>query len=167
MGISLYQLSAHYEHVFNRLADSDLPDEVIDDTLEGIEGELVEKGRNVAAFFLNLGAEIEAIKGAEARIAAHRKALENKQSRLKEYLKQNMSRCGITEIKANDGSFAAKLYIGRDEAVVIDDEGQLPKDYLREKVTYTADKTLIKSALNDGFDVPGAHVEKRDRLEIK
>lgn len=164
--MNLFEIASQYQQAFVTLLDSDFDDETISDTLDGLEYEVIDKGRNVAAFFLNLDVEIEAVKLVEKRISNRRKMLENKQARLKGYLAMNMARCGITEIKANDSSFTAKLYIGRDEAVVIDDEGQLPKDYLREKVTHTANKTLIKAAISDGFNVPGAHIEKRDRLVI-
>ena len=166
MSISLFEISTEYRAAFLALADSDLDDTTIDDTLEGMAGELVDKGRNVAAFCLNLSAEVEAIHAVEKRIVAKRKALEAKQDRLKEYLKVNMARCGITEIVANDHSFKAKLYIGRDVSVVID--GDVPADYLREiPAKFEPDKALIKKAINDGATVAGAHIEKRDRLEIK
>lgn len=34
-------------------------------------------------------------------------------------------------------------------------------------IGYAPDKKLIKKALDDGFDVPGARIVKKDRLEIK
>jgi hypothetical protein len=168
MSITLYDIADKYTQAFYALADSDIDNETIDDTLEGLEGELVEKGKAVTAFCLNLDAEIEAIISAEKRISARRKAMENKRDRLKEYLKQNMARCGISEIKANDGSFVARLYIGRDESVVIDDESAIPMDFKREiPASYEPEKMLIKKAINDGLVVPGAHIDKKDRLEIK
>jgi DNA polymerase II small subunit/DNA polymerase delta subunit B len=168
MSITLYDIADKYTQAFYALADSDLDNETINDTLEGLEGELVEKGKAVTAFCLNLDAEIEAAKSAEKRISARRKAMENKLDRLKEYLKQNMARCGISEIKANDGSFIARLYIGRDESVVIDDESAIPMDYKREiPASYEPEKMLIKKAIKEGFAVPGVHIEKKDRLEIK
>lgn len=168
MSISLYELSDQYTQAFYALADSEFDDETIDDTLDGLEGELIEKGKAVIAFGLNLDAEIEAMKAAEKRIATRRKMLENKRDRMREYLKQNMARCGITEIKANDSSFIARLYIGRDESVVIDDESQLPMDYKREiPATYAPDKGLIRQAIKDGFEVAGAHLVYNDRLVIK
>lgn len=168
MSIQLYAIADRYTQAFYALADSDFDDETIDGTLESIEGEIVEKGKNIAAFWLNLGAEIEAIKLAESRIAARRKTLENKQARLKEYLKENMARCGITEIRSDDGTFKAKLYLGRDESVVIDDESAIPMDYKREiPVSYQVDKTLAKKAIHDGYEIPGLHIERKDRIEIK
>lgn len=168
MSISLYELADQYTQAFYALADSEFDDETINDTLEGMEGELVEKGKAVVAFSLNLDAEIDAMKTAEKRIANRRRVMENKRDRMREYLEQNMARCGISEIKANDGTFVAKLYIGRDASVVIDDESAIPIEYKREiPASYHVDKTLIKNANKEGIDVPGAHIEKRDRLEIR
>ena len=47
------------------------------------------------------------------------------------------------------------------------DADQVPSDYMREVVKYEADKTLIRKAIDDGFDVPGARVVARDRLTIR
>ncbi len=165
---TLYEISQRYQQGFLKLADSDLPDDVINDTLEGMEGELIEKGMAVSAFALNLEAEIGAVRIVENRIRERRIALENKHERLLEYLKKNMAECGITSIKSNDGSFEAKLYPGRDKAVVIEDENQIPGDYKREiPARQEPDKRLIAKAIEDGFDVPGARIIRKDRLVIK
>jgi hypothetical protein len=165
--MNLFEIAGQYQQAFVALCDSDFDDETIDDTLEGLEGEVIDKGRNVAAFFLNLDVEIEAVKLAEKRISNRRKMLENKQTRLKDYLAMNMAKCGITEIRALDSSFVAKLQIGRDQAVVIDDVAAIPPDYMREvPATFAPAKADILKALKEGFEVPGAHIEKRNRLVI-
>jgi hypothetical protein len=52
--------------------------------------------------------------------------------------------------------------------VDIFDEKQLPQDYLREiPAKYEPDKKLIKKAMDDGFEVPGARIVAKDRLEIR
>ena len=86
---------------------------------------------------------------------------------LRQYLQSHMSACGITSIKADDGTFSVKLEPARDASVDIFDSAQLPTDYWREIVKTEPDKTLIKKALTDGFDVPGARIVKKDRLTIK
>lgn len=165
--MNLFEIASQYQQAFVTLLDSDFDDETVTDTLDGLEYEVIDKGRNVAAFFLNLDVEIEAIKLAEKRISNRRKMLENKQARLKEYLAMNMSKCGITEIRALDSSFVAKLYIGRDESVVIDDLDAVPNDYMRVIPEHEeVDKNLAKKAIHEGYDIPGLHIEKRDRLVI-
>jgi len=167
MSMSLYHLSSQYQQAFLALADSEFDEQTIENTLQGLEGELVAKGQNVLAYALNLDAEVTALKEIEQRIAKRRKSKESQAEYMRKYLMVNMAASGITEIRAEDNTFVAKLQIGRDSAVVIDDASQLPADYLREiPAKFEADKSTIKKAINDGFDVPGARIEKRDRLVI-
>ena len=165
MSISLYHMATEYQHALIALSDPELPTEVVADTLEALEGELVHKGQAVAAFALNLEAEVDAIKAVEKRISERRKSLESRAAHMREYLKMNMERCGISEIKAIDGSFTAKLTAGR-ESVVIDDDSLIPDDSDYVKWSRTINKTAIADAIKTGIEVPGAHVEKKPSLRI-
>lgn len=165
MSMSLYHIAEQYRGALLELSDMDIPQEAIDDTLEALSGEVVEKGRAVAAFVLNLSAEIDGIKAVEKRIAEKRKALEAKEARLREYLKQNMEKCGITEIKALDGSFTAKIGKGR-PSVIIDDESLIADDSEFVRWSRTVNKTAIADAIKAGIEVPGAHLETRPALRL-
>ena len=165
MTMKLYQLADEYQQALEILDDPELPDEVVRDTLEALQGGLAQKGQAVAAYALNLAAEIEALKAHEKRVAAKRRALEGREEWLRGYLESNMERCGITEIKAIDGTFTAKLGKGR-PSVVIDDEKLIPDDSEFVKWSRTLDKTAIAAAIKAGKEVPGAHVETRPTLRI-
>jgi len=125
------------------------------------------KARDVAAYVLNLESDADQCKQAIARIKKAQQAYENKSAHIRAYLAQNMAASGITELKANDGSFCAKLSIGRDESVDIFDELEVPSDFMTVKVTSTPDKERIKRAIKDGFVINGARLVKKDRLTIK
>lgn len=165
MGISLYHMTENYRQALADLTDADLPDEVVADTLEALEGELIQKGQAVAAFALNLSAEIDAIKTVEKRISDRRKALEKRADNLRDYLRTNMEKAGISEIKALDGSFTAKLAKGR-PSVVIDDESLIPDDSEFVRWKREVSKTAIADAIKNGQDVPGAHIEVRPSLRL-
>ncbi len=165
MTMKLYQLADEYQQALEVLDDPELPEEVVRDTLEALQGGLVQKGQAVAAYALNLSAEIEALKAHEKRVAAKRKTLEAREAWFREYLKTNMERCGINEIKAIDGTFTAKLGKGR-PSVVIDDEKLIPDDSEFVRWTRSVDKTAIAAAIKNGQEVPGAHVETRPTLRI-
>lgn len=165
MTMKLYQLADEYQQALEVLDDPELPEEVVRDTLEALQGGLVQKGQAVAAYALNLSAEIEALKAHEKRVAAKRKTLEAREAWFREYLKTNMERCGISEIKAIDGTFTAKLGKGR-PSVVIDDEKLIPDDSEFVRWTRSVDKTAIAAAIKNGQEVPGAHVETRPSLRI-
>lgn len=165
MGMSLYHMTEQYRCALAELSDADLPEEVVADTLEALEGELLQKGQAVAAFTLNLAAEIEAIKAVEKRISDKRKALEKREASLREYLRVNMEKAGITEIKSVDGSFAAKLQKGR-PSVVVDDESLIPDDskYIRWK--REVNKPAIAADIQAGVEVAGAHLETKPSIRI-
>ena len=164
---NLYELATQFQATAMQLADLDLDDQTIADTLEGEALPVDEKARGVCAIILNLQAEADMVKAAADKIAKRSKQLQARADWLHDYLKMNMQRCGITEIKALDGTFKAKLSIGRDTIVEITEQSLIPADYLREiPARLEPDKTLIKKAIADGFDVPGAVVVKKDRLTI-
>ncbi|MFT0140735.1 siphovirus Gp157 family protein [Alcanivoracaceae bacterium MT1] len=164
-GLSLYHMTDEYLAALDHLRDMDLDEETMSDTLEGLEGELTIKAQNVAAFTLNLDAEAAAIKEAEQRLARRRRALENKVKKLRDYLLVNMERAGISEISAIDNSFRVRVMKGR-QSVVIDDMDALPADYTTTKTIVDPDKRLITKAISDGYEVPGAHLERKPQLKI-
>lgn len=168
MGISLYSLASEFQNAAQTMSDMEVDQQTVLDTLEGLQFGVEQKAQNVAAFVLNTRAEADAIGTVIDRLQAKKKAYEKRADYLSSYLLENMQRCGISEISANDGTFRIKRHIDRDSAVVIDSASAIPQDYMREvPAKFEPDKTLIQRAINDGFDVPGAHIEKRDRLEIK
>jgi hypothetical protein len=165
---NLYEISTQYLATAQQLAELDIDGQTLADTLEAEAWPVEEKVRAVSAVILNLQAEADMVKGTADRIAKRAKALQSRADALHDYLLINMQRTGITEIKALDGTFKAKLYRERDASVVIDSENLIPADYMREiPARCEPDKVLIKKAINDGYEVPGAHIVKKDRLEIK
>jgi hypothetical protein len=163
--LSLYLMTEDYRQALAVLAEAELDEQTVADTLEGLQGELSLKAANVAAFVLNLEAEAEAARTAEERIRRRRQVLEKRAEQMREYLLGNMVRADISEIAALDKSFRARVLQGR-EAVVVEDEAALPPDYVRVKVVEEPDKVLIARAIKDGYDVPGARLVRRPTLKI-
>ncbi|MGE5452213.1 MAG: siphovirus Gp157 family protein [Acidobacteriota bacterium] len=129
---------------------------------------VINKSVSVAAYILETELSIESAKGYVKQLQATIKTEEKRQEWLRRYLQEHMAAAGITEIKDERGVFKASLSVGRDESVEVFDEAQLPIDYMREIPAKTEpDKTLIKKAIKDGFEVPGARLVKKDRLTIK
>lgn len=166
MNVTLYQLADQFKQAAERMADLDLPEAVVADTLEGLAGEIEVKATNVAMFVRNLEASADAIKEAEANMAARRKAIENRAKRIRAYLQGQMERTGITKIECPYFKLAVR---DNPPAVVIDAESQLPQKFMRtpEPPPPAPDKKAIAEALKSGEEVPGAHLERGKRLEIK
>jgi aromatic ring-opening dioxygenase LigB subunit len=51
--------------------------------------------------------------------------------------------------------------------VVIDYEDMIPDEFLRTRTVTEVARDEIKRAIQAGQDVPGAHLEQTERLEIK
>lgn len=165
-GLSLYTISSQYRVMAELLSDLDLDDQTLADTLEGESGALVEKSTSVAMVVRNLEASAAAIKDAEAQMALRRKAIENRATRLKAYLMDCMKVAGIQKIDSPHFSISIKK---NPVSVDIYEPGILPAAYMADPPPPPpmADKTLIKRAIQDGFDVPGARLVQGERVDIR
>ncbi|MCR4301263.1 MAG: siphovirus Gp157 family protein [Sulfuricaulis sp.] len=123
------------------------------------------KGQAVTAYILNVEAEAEAVKAAITRLTARKRSLESRSDGLRRYLRENMATAGIKRIDAIDGTFSARLEVGRDESVEIDDGVVLPDALCRVRVE--PDKAKVKNAIKAGEPVPeGVRIVRKDRLVI-
>ena len=61
----------------------------------------------------------------------------------------------------------AAISFRKSEQTIIDNAEMLPSEFVKEKVTYAPDETAIKNAIKAGQDVPGAHVETVNNIQIK
>jgi len=168
MGVSLYQLSGNYLQALDFLTDPemDVPMEAINDTLEGLSGELEDKAVNVAKFLRNMEATAKAIKAAEESMAKRRKAFEARVNWLKGYIKDNMEATGISKIECP----YFKLSIAKNPAALeVFDEAAIPAEYKStETVTIEhIDKVAVKAALAKGKIVQGARLTNGTRLSIR
>jgi hypothetical protein len=164
MQVTLYQAAETVRHLLEQIdpETGEIPEEY-----EQARAIVATKAQAVAAFILSNEAEADFVEQHAKELINRVKTARKRSEWLKQYLQSHMTACGITEIKSDDGTFKATLAAGRDESIEIFDEAQLPIDYMAEKTTVTPDKTLIKKAIKDGFEVPGARLIKKDRLTIK
>jgi len=123
------------------------------------------KATGVAAYILNVEADAAQCKQAIERIKTLQAATERKAEWLRDYLATNMLVSGINEIKGQ--GFSAKLYIGRDKAVEIDEGAVFPPELCGKPKPPPPSKTLIKAAIERGEPVAGARIVRRDRLTLK
>jgi hypothetical protein len=163
---SLYELSTEYQQIQNKLLESDFDEQTIADTLESVSGDLTAKAVNVAMFIKNIDATAEAIKQAEKEMAERRKALEKKAESIRDYLKYNMQACNMTKIECPYFALTLKK---NPPAVVVDDVDAIPNNLFvcPEPPLPFPDKKAIAQLLKEGVEVPGAHLEQSERLEIK
>lgn len=165
MNITLYKAAADVRELLDQI------DPETGEMPEGYEQAralVATKAQACAAFILENDAQADMVEAHAKELMARVKIARRRSEWLKDYLKSHMTACGITSIKSDDGTFSAKLDFGRDESVDVFEPALLPNDYIREiPAKYEPDKTLIKKAIKDGFEVPGARLVAKDRLTIK
>ena len=163
--ITLYEIAHEHRAMVEALMSTQDDAAAIADTIEAESYPLEVKAQNVAYANRNLEASADAIKAAEKQMAERRKAIENRAQRVKEYLQTCMQIAGMTKIECPHFALTIK---NNPASVEVLDEKQIPQDYMREiPAKFEIDKTLIKKAIADGFDVPGAKLTQGKRLEIK
>lgn len=164
--ISLYDITSEYTAALEELANMELDEETLKDTLEGLSGTLEAKAVNVAMFVRNLETTADSIKDAEKAMSDRRKAIENRAARVKEYIKENMIRAGILKIESPYFKLAIQ---NNPPSVKIENAEEIPQHFFKipEPPPPVPDKTAIGAALKAGESVPGAWLEQGQRLVIK
>lgn len=100
--------------------------------------------------------EIERLKLIKERM---KKGIEN----FKEYIKHNMMQMEVKKIETPLGNLSLRQTTATD----VYDESILPKELLKEKITYAPNKTDIKKLLQADEEVPGARLIINTSLTIK
>ena len=162
---TLYEISAAYRADVEKLANLELDEATLADTLEGMSGELEEKAQNVVFFTRNLEATAAAIKEAEAQMAARRKALENRAASLRRYVFDSMRLAGVTKIECPYFRLSIQ---NNPPSVDVFEPDLLPLEYMVQPETppMAPDRKAIAAAIKAGKEVPGARMTQGQRLAI-
>lgn len=169
--MTLYQLNAEFEELYNLLCD--LPDddqealEAYYTTLEGIQGEIDQKMENIACFVKQLNADAAALKTERDAIDARMKAKQHKADRLKAMLQDALVNAGLKRLEMPKAKISLRQ---NPPSVVITDLGVVAASaYIKPRVIKEADvdKTAIKAAIQSGKEVPGAELESKIGIIIK
>ena len=171
MGMTLYDIDAQIAALDGAAEDDMLIDEdtgeliSVSQALDALRMEREAKLENVACWVKNLSAEADAIHEEENRLIKRRKAAETKAANLKAWLLAAMTREDGTTDKLKTGRVA--ISVKRNPPSTVVDDALLPSTYKVAKITYQANKELIKRELLAGGEVPGAHLEYGRSVVIK
>ena len=171
MGMTLYDIDAQIAALEDAAEDDMLIDAEtgelisVSQALDALRMEREAKLENVACWVKNLSAEADAIREEENRLIKRRKAAETKAANLKSWLLAAMTREDGTTDKLKTGR--VMVSVKRNPPSTVVDEALLPSTYKVAKITYQANKELIKRELLAGGEVPGAHLEYGRSVVIK
>ena len=171
MGMTLYDIDAQIAALDGAAEDDMLIDDEtgelisVSQALDALRMEREAKLENVACWVKNLSAEADAIREEENRLVKRRKAAETKAANLKAWLLAAMTREDGTTDKLKTGR--VMVSVKRNPPSTLVDDALLPSTYKVAKITYQANKELIKRELLAGGEVPGAHLEYGRSVIIK
>lgn len=161
----LYEIAGEARAIYEKLMDMDADEQTIADTLEA-ETDMVPKVQSYGFVIRNMEAMQAAINAEAERLATRARILAKRQEALKQRLLDAMVYAGVQKVEHPQFTISVQK---NPPSVDIFDERQIPADYMTEPKPPEPkpNKTLIKKAIQDGFDVPGAKLEQGMRLSIK
>lgn len=159
--MKLYEYSEQYRKALDELSETEeIPEEVIRDTIEALEGVFMDKAVSVAAFIRNIESEVSALDKAIENMDRRRTSKKKKLEWMKEYLRHNMEALG--KIKLETPEFVVSIKINP-ESVIVLDPSLVPEEFKRTKTEIVLDKKAIKEA----GGCAGAILARTNRLEIR
>lgn len=161
--LSLYNITSAFPLLMEQ---EEMTEEDKAKVTEELTNLLNEKSQSIIGYTRNIELTVEAMKTEEQRISSQRKALENRLSKFKEYVKECMEKGGFQKVETEIGSLTiAKNPI----SVEIENEDEIPAEFKQEIVTTKIDKTAIKNYFKETGDIPnGVHIYTQNTsLRIK
>lgn len=162
--MNLYEMTNGYNEIFDMVMDDDVNLDVLEDTLQAIEGGIEEKVENGIRLIKTLEYRQAAMKAEADRLIKNQKAIKNNIDRIKSWYKVNMGLLGKKKIATCVGSMNVQLK----PAKLVLDEVKLPADYFKIiPQAFEPDKDKIKADLSVGKQIPGAELVREQSLRIR
>ena len=137
------------------------------ETLEELETELknalVNKSEGIIKVIRNQESDLEMVTSEIERLTNLKNRIKKEIENFKDYIKFNMKKMNLKKVETSLGNISLR----QSTATEIYDEASLPKEFLKEKITYTPSKTEIKKAIESGQEVKGARLVVNTSLTIK
>lgn len=172
---SLYQLTEEYLELLSMLEDEDIDEQIILDTLEGMDGEIEYKADNYAKLIKSLEGKAKAINTEIGRLTTRETIFNNRITKLKSHLYNSMKLTGKTKFTTDLFSFNIQKNGGKRKLVIDVDIDKVPTDYrIKQPDKVDGDKVREFIKLNglegkDGsLNCEFAHLEPQsESLRIK
>ena len=161
---TLYEITGEYIQLLEMLEEEEnLEEQVIKDTLEGIEGELEIKADGYARIIKELMAEAKKYEEEKKRLEARQSTLENRGKLLKKCLYNSMKATGKLNFRTGLFSFGIQKNGGVQPVELVPD-AVVPDEYTKKE----PDNEKIREALVEGKKLPFAVLKERgEHLRIR
>ena len=162
--LNIYQIEKEYLELANQLIESGgeySPELELQLTIN--QEQLEQKARGYGFVVKQMESDVLIIDAEIKRLGELRKARLKTIERLETTVSNAMQLYQINKLETP----TLKISFRKSESVEIDDESAISFAYLKEKITYTIDKAMIKEAIKKGEVVIGARLQVNQNIQIK
>ena len=160
----LFDLVGEYNDLYDLMTDPEVDEDVLLDTLEGLEGEIEVKAEGYLNVMDRISMEITACEKQVDEWTQRLKVRQNRLKSLKTRIVAAMDAINMKELNAGDRIFKIQANGGVQPMEV--DKENVPDSY--QRIIYEPDMVKIRKALEDGTELSFAHLEPRGKhLRIK
>lgn len=145
--LSLYQISSAFPTV---MQNEDLSEEEKNNVMLELKDLLIKKSGNIIGYIQNLKLTESAMKAEEERLKTQRKAIENKKTRIEQYVMECMKQINAKSIETPLGTIALRSC---PISVDIQDEEKIPSKY--KKVVVKSEVNIDKKQIIQDFKDTG------------
>lgn len=161
--MTLYEISEQYRELLEGIEVNEDGEIVNAEAIEEAEGQLKEKLEATALYVKELKAMAESIKVEMVALKERADAKIKRAESLSKYMANIMLSHEMSEFESSK----VRLSFRKSDAVIIDNEFMIPRNYMKETTTIAPDKVALKKSLKFGEMIPGVHLEERENLQIK
>lgn len=158
--VSLYSI-LEAEKEFEEIES--LSDEAKTEYFKSIQAQKENKIDSTVRFIQETKGKSKMVADEIERLKKLKEYYDNREERIESGIKRAMEVWGVERIETG----FTKVYFRGTPAVLITDEGKIPANFFKEKITLTPDKTAIKEAIKSGKRVEGAEIVIKKSIQIK
>jgi len=167
--MNLYELTDAYQKILTEsfVMNEETGEIIFDESnLNELKSNIEDKIDNITCYIKNIDALNDAIANEVKTLTERKKANERKIESLKQYVVKNLDVIGKDKITTPRNQLSFRKSV----SVEINDEESFCNHYINSefvKTKYSADKTLLKKAINDGLTFDGVCLKENKNLQIK
>lgn len=162
--MKLYEIPEEYRKVLEGVQVDEETGEILGtDELVEFAGDLNETIKNTGLYLFELDSEAQQIDAQIKRLKARKDGMKRRADTLKNLMLDAMTSSGLKKVSDP----LVTVYLRKSTATIVDNMELIPKDLLRVKVETSPDLVAISKTIKSGIEVPGAHLEERQNVNIK
>lgn len=161
--MKLYEIPDEYRKVLEGVQVDEETGEILGtDAIVEFAGDLNETIKNTGLYLFELDSEAQQIDAQIKRLKARKDGMKRRADTLKNLMLDAMTSTGLQKVSDP----LVTVYLRKSTATIVDNMELIPKDLLRVKVEKSPDLVAISKTIKSGIEVPGAHLEERQNVNI-